>query len=535
MLDDAKQATVNVTDANIRGKNIALGTQLGGTSALDSYQGALGGIDVSGAFAFARSANSQGITLVGSTVTAGENVTVKTADDSTLKVHAYAVQPSLDVSASFQLAEADVVGATGITLGAGNAITAGKTIDIEAKSAPTIETDVKNTNDSLVFTGGVSVSTIETGDNTQHYKTNLTVADANKLAADSVRLAAIAAPHEHAMMQALSLTGSTNVTVNDATNCAYSDVTTDIGSVQYGTADQATALTIAAENNTTQEIKAASANAAGLATVANNTANVVNVTNTTATANGAADGSNLKSATIGAKQETTATADASSYGGAIALNVSAAETELSHTGTTTANVKGNWDVAGDVNVTAENKETFDLDTDTASASIAGGSGGGLSKNVTQAAHVNLDGAHRYEPHARKQRHAHGEFLCHERRGRAPRRQPHGGRRARRHADEHHKRDVQPHAHSFFHRPGHRCEARPGERRDGRRGLVRLLRRGYGHRGRQGRRDGAAFRAALHALRLRRRLHHCDGWRQGDGRRHDREQGRHRRHGHGRRA
>lgn len=535
VLDDAKQATVNVTDANIRGKNIALGTQLGGTSALDSYQGALGGIDVSGAFAFARSANSQGITLVGSTVTAGENVTVKTADDSTLKVHAYAVQPSLDVSASFQLAEADVVGATGITLGAGNAITAGKTIDIEAKSAPTIETDVKNTNDSLVFTGGVSVSTIETGDNTQHYKTNLTVADANKLAADSVRLAAIAAPHEHAMMQALSLTGSTNVTVNDATNCAYSDVTTDIGSVQYGTADQATALTIAAENNTTQEIKAASANAAGLTTVANNTANVVNVTNTTATANGAADGSNLKSVTIGAKQETTATADASSYGGAIALNVSAAETELSHTGTTTANVKGNWDVAGDVNVTAENKETFDLDTDTASASIAGGSGGGLSKNVTQAAHVNLDGAHRYEPHARKQRHAHGEFLCHERRGRAPRRQPHGGRRARRHADEHHERDVQPHAPSFFHRPGHRCEARPGERRDGRRGLVRLLRRGYGHRGRQGRRDGAAFRAALHALRLRRRLHHCDGWRQGDGRRHDREQGRHRRHGHGRRA
>lgn len=286
VLDDAKQATVNVTGANIRGKNVALGTQLGGTSALDSYQGALGGIDVSGAFAFARSANSQGVTLDGSTVTAGENVTVKTADDSTLKVHAYAVQPSLDVSASFQLAEADVVGATGITLGAGNEITAGKSIDIEAKSAPTIETDVKNTNDSLVFTGGVSVST----------------------------------------------------------------------------------------------------------TVANNTANVVNVTNTTATADGAADGSNLKSVTIGAKQETTTTADASSYGGAIALNVSAAETELSHTGTTTANVSGTWDVAGDVNVTAENKENFDLDTDTASASIAGGSGGGLSKNVTQAAHVNLDGA-----------------------------------------------------------------------------------------------------------------------------------------------
>ena len=391
VLDDAKQAEVRVNGAKISGSNVAIGTNLSGTSALDMYQGADAGIAASGAFAFARSANSQGIALDGSTINATGTVNVKTADDSKTTVHAYAVQPTFAGAASFQLAEADVVGSTNIALGKGNDITA-NTIDIEAKSAPTIETDVRAANASLVFTGGVGISTIETGDNTKAYETKLAVADENKLAADSVRLAAIAAPTETSNLKALSLAGGTSITVNDATNRAYSNVTADIGNVQYGSDKKAAALTITAENNPTQTLSAASAEAAGLAAVANNTANIVNVTNTTATAKGAATGSNLKSVTIGATQNATAKAGASSYGGSILAAVSAAETELSHKGTTTANVSGTWDTAGDFNVTAKNNEKFNLDTDTASAAIVDGSGGGLTTDIDETARVTMGAA-----------------------------------------------------------------------------------------------------------------------------------------------
>lgn len=237
VLDSARNASVSVKNSAIKGQNVAIGSNLGGTSELGIYQGSASALSAMGAFGFTRDASANRVTLDGNTLTAEETAEAKTSDDSETKLSIYAVNPALEASASFQLAEADVVGSSAVTLSAGNHIEA-KTIDIAATSAPKVETNVNAGAASVIVTGDVGISTVEFGDEDQAYETRLDVADGNKFAAEQVNLSAVASPEQKSELASLSITGlGTDVVVNYATNSAYSDVTADIGAVQYGTAD----------------------------------------------------------------------------------------------------------------------------------------------------------------------------------------------------------------------------------------------------------------------------------------------------------
>ena len=343
-----------------------------------------------GAFGFTRDASANSVTLDGSNITASADATAKTTDESKTKLHMYAVNAAIEVAASFQLAEADYVGSTAVTLGSGNKIHA-KNIDIAATSSPDIETNVNAGSASVVATGGVGISTAEFGDKKNPFKTTLNVADGNTFVADSVNLSAVASPTQKSELASLSMAVGESGIVNYATNSVYSDVEANIGDVQYGDEDTSSSVTIDAKNNVKQDVFAGGASANLLAAIANNTAKIDNNMNTTATASGAI-GSNISAASVSATGKIETEATSSSFGGTVGLGVAAAETNVTHTSTTTANIGGTWDVTGDVNVSAKNDETMNTSTDTTSGGLANGSGGELTTDVTDTANVNIKSA-----------------------------------------------------------------------------------------------------------------------------------------------
>ncbi len=390
VLDTARNASVNLKDSTLAGQNVTIDSKLGGTSELAIYQGSAAAISAMGAFGFTRDASANSVTLDGSNITASADATAKTTDESKTKLHMYAVNAAIEVAASFQLAEADYVGSTAVTLGSGNKIHA-KNIDIAATSSPDIETNVNAGSASVVATGGVGISTAEFGDKKNPFKTTLNVADGNTFVADSVNLSAVASPTQKSELASLSMAVGESGIVNYATNSVYSDVEANIGDVQYGDEDTSSSVTIDAKNNVKQDVFAGGASANLLAAIANNTAKIDNNMNTTATASGAI-GSNISAASVSATGKIETEATSSSFGGTVGLGVAAAETNVTHTSTTTANIGGTWDVTGDVNVSAKNDETMNTSTDTTSGGLANGSGGELTTDVTDTANVNIKSA-----------------------------------------------------------------------------------------------------------------------------------------------
>ncbi len=389
VLDAARNASVDVTGSNITGRDVTVGSNLSGSSEIDTYQGSAASTALAGAFGFLRDASVSNVSLTGNTITASNNVTAKTTDTSKSGIDAFAVQPALGFAGSFQLAEADIVGSSTVNLGAGNKIE-GANIEIAATNAQDVTTNVKATNDSLVIAGSVSVSTIEIGDENEKYNTALTVADDNTFIAPTINLSAEKNTKETATMKALSVS-SGGVVVNYATAQDYSSVSANVGKAQYGDGNTQATLTVSAENKTVQTVDAASANADLFAAVANNTAKIDNIMDTKVSADGTKDGTNLKKADIAAASNTTTDADSSTFGGSL-VNVAAAETELDHVGNTTAKVLGSWTTEDSFTVSAKNDEKLNLDVDTASASVVGGSGGGLDANVKQKAAVTAENA-----------------------------------------------------------------------------------------------------------------------------------------------
>ena len=389
VLDAARNASVDVTDSKIAGKDVAIGSNLSGRSELDAYQGAASTAAFSGAFAFLRDASISNVSLTGSTIAAGDSVKANTTDTSKSWIDAWAVQPTLLGAASFQLAEADIVGASTVNLGAGNTIK-GASIDIAATNAQEATTRVAAASVGLVFAGGVSVSTIEIGDKDEKYNTALTVADGNTFIAPTINLSAKKDTKETATMKALSV-GGDGAVVNYATAQDYSSVSANVGKAQYGDSGTQATLKVSAENKNGQNVDAASSNAELLAAIANNTAKIDNIMDTSVKAGGTKDGTNLESADIAAVSNTNTVAESSTWGGSF-INIAAAETNFDHVGNTTADITGSWTTAKGFNVSAKNDETLTLDTDTASASIAGASGGGMNADVSQTAKVAVENA-----------------------------------------------------------------------------------------------------------------------------------------------
>lgn len=389
VLDAARNASVVVTDSDIKGKDVAIVSNLSGSSKIDTYQGAAATTALAGAFGFIRDASVNNVSLTGSTISASGNVRAKTTDTSTSEIDAVAVQPSIAVSASLQVAEADIVGSSTVNLGKDNTIR-GASIDIAATNAQDVTTSVNAGNASIGIAGGVSVSTIEIGDKDKKYNTALTVADDNTFIAPAISLSAEKNTKENAKMKALSV-GSGGVVVNYATAQDYSSVNTTIGKAQYGNGDTQATLNVSAANKSEQVVNAASANADLFAAIANNTAKIDNIMDTSVSAGGTKGGTNLKAANIAAISNTNTKAESSTFGGSL-INVAAAETELAHRGNTTAHIAGSWKTAEGFTLSAKNDETLSLDVDTASASVAGGSGGGLNEDVSQTAAVTAENA-----------------------------------------------------------------------------------------------------------------------------------------------
>jgi len=397
VLDAARNASLTATDSTIIGNEITLNSQLTGESALDIYQGTAAASSADGAFAFTRMAGCNKLQLDGTTLAGTKKVSVAAGDDSAAKVNVVGAMASV-AEGSLQIAQADAIGAVSVVLGTGNTITASDaaagTISIAANNAPSLTVKVDDGAAGLAGMGITAVSA-QVGSSGRSLSTSLDAGNGNVFVAPEVKLTADALATTTADISAVSVAvGNLQINHNQADN--YSDVTVTAGQNQYGSSDkdakQAAELTIQANNTAVQDVSAGSVTAAGIAFVSNNKSSVHDVFNTTVTATGMDTASNLTKANINAATGITTAEEAKSFGGALDVAASAAETKHELTTHTQTLLSGTWNMTDALVTTATNKEELNLSADTGSAAILNGSGACIDSDVLENAVVTVSNA-----------------------------------------------------------------------------------------------------------------------------------------------
>lgn len=319
-------------------------------------------------------------------------------------------------------ATANELGKVGVTVADDSNFTAGSDINITALNAPSVSATTGSLSASMVASGAITVAEANIGkhigpedkenenkDDNGHLKTFVNIGDGNSFTAKSLTAQAKADAVQNVTMEGMSIsaalwpTGSVQANAGGAN--AYSDVTVTVGENVFkdnGNDENAEGidLIIKGINNVTQTASAKGISVSTFFASGTNIAQTNSVLNTNVTVGGEANRSNVNDDTkyidnVDISAESTATINNNvrgDGGGLIDVSPYAAMTDNDINSTTSVNVGGNWDIAGDMDVKALHTDNVTLNTDAVKAAVVGASGVHSDNDITNNTSVTLDDA-----------------------------------------------------------------------------------------------------------------------------------------------
>lgn len=335
-------------------------------------------------------------------ITAGNTISVnakREAEGDSLHVRAIAGSGGLIFAGAGVSAIANEMGTVGTEVIGGSHFTAGDTIGLYAKNAPSVTAETGAVSGSMFASAAITVAEANVGspDEDDHLKTSVKVDDSNTFTANQVTANAEADIKQKVDMNALSISVSPfpsgAVQVNTGGTEAYSDVTVNIGaSVFQGKDSNTVGLNVSGSNLVTQTTASRGISAStGIAT-GTNLASTAAYLSTQVTATGS-EASQLGNVDIKGSSSATIDNDANGYGGAfIDISPYAAMVENNYTADTDVMLRGTWKTTGSFTAQALNGMDVDLKSDAVRAAIVGGSGTWLNNIINNSANVTLDNA-----------------------------------------------------------------------------------------------------------------------------------------------
>ena len=342
------------------------------------------------------------VTVNHTDITAGNTISVnakREAEGDSLHVRAIAGSGGLIFAGAGVSAIANEMGTVGTEVIGGSHFTAGDTIGLYAKNAPSVTAETGAVSGSMFASAAITVAEANVGspDEDDHLKTSVKVDDSNTFTANQVTANAEADIKQKVDMNALSISVSPfpsgAVQVNTGGTEAYSDVTVNIGaSVFQGKDSNTVGLNVSGSNLVTQTTASRGISAStGIAT-GTNLASTAAYLSTQVTATGS-EASRLGNVDIKGSSSATIDNDANGYGGAfIDISPYAAMVENNYTADTDVMLRGTWKTTGSFTAQALNGMDIDLKSDAVRAAIVGGSGTWLNNVINNAANVTLDNA-----------------------------------------------------------------------------------------------------------------------------------------------
>lgn len=342
------------------------------------------------------------VTVNHTDITAGNTISVnakREAEGDSLHVRAIAGSGGLIFAGAGVSAIANEMGTVGTEVIGGSHFTAGDTIGLYAKNAPSVTAETGAVSGSMFASAAITVAEANVGspDEDDHLKTSVKVDDSNTFTANQVTANAEADIKQKVDMNALSISVSPfpsgAVQVNTGGTEAYSDVTVNIGaSVFQGKDSNTVGLNVSGSNLVTQTTASRGISAStGIAT-GTNLASTAAYLSTQVTATGS-EASQLGNVDIKGSSSATIDNDANGYGGAfIDISPYAAMVENNYTADTDVMLRGTWKTTGSFTAQALNGMDVDLKSDAVRAAIVGGSGTWLNNIINNSANVTLDNA-----------------------------------------------------------------------------------------------------------------------------------------------
>lgn len=342
------------------------------------------------------------VTVNHTDITAGNTISVnakREAEGDSLHVRAIAGSGGLIFAGAGVSAIANEMGTVGTAVIGGSHFTAGDTIGLYAKNAPSVTAETGAVSGSMFASAAITVAEANVGspDEDDHLKTSVKVDDSNTFTANQVTANAEADIKQKVDMNALSISVSPfpsgAVQVNTGGTEAYSDVTVNIGaSVFQGKDSNTVGLNVSGSNLVTQTTASRGISAStGIAT-GTNLASTAAYLSTQVTATGS-EASRLGNVDIKGSSSATIDNDANGYGGAfIDISPYAAMVENNYTADTDVMLRGTWKTTGSFTAQALNGMDVDLKSDAVRAAIVGGSGTWLNNIINNSANVTLDNA-----------------------------------------------------------------------------------------------------------------------------------------------
>lgn len=342
------------------------------------------------------------VTVNHTDITAGNTISVnakREAEGDSLHVRAIAGSGGLIFAGAGVSAIANEMGTVGTEVIGGSHFTAGDTIGLYAKNAPSVTAETGAVSGSMFASAAITVAEANVGspDEDDHLKTSVKVDDSNTFTANQVTANAEADIKQKVDMNALSISFSPfpsgAVQVNTGGTEAYSDVTVNIGaSVFQGKDSNTVGLNVSGSNLVTQTTASRGISAStGIAT-GTNLASTAAYLSTQVTATGS-EASRLGNVDIKGSSSATIDNDANGYGGAfIDISPYAAMVENNYTADTDVTLSGTWNTTGSFTARALNGMDIDLKSDAVRAAIVGGSGTWLNNVINNAANVTIDKA-----------------------------------------------------------------------------------------------------------------------------------------------
>ena len=342
------------------------------------------------------------VTVNHTDITAGNTISVnakREAEGDSLHVRAIAGSGGLIFAGAGVSAIANEMGTVGTEVSGGSHFTAGDTIGLYAKNAPSVTAETGAVSGSMFASAAITVAEANVGspDEDDHLKTSVKVDDSNTFTANQVTANAEADIKQKVDMNALSISVSPfpsgAVQVNTGGTEAYSDVTVNIGaSVFQGKDSNTVGLNVSGSNLVTQTTASRGISAStGIAT-GTNLASTAAYLSTQVTATGS-EASRLGNVDIKGSSSATIDNDANGYGGAlIDISPYAAKVENNYTADTDVTLSGTWNTTGSFTARALNGMDIDLKSDAVRAAVVGGSGTWLNNVINNAANVTIDKA-----------------------------------------------------------------------------------------------------------------------------------------------
>ena len=292
---------------------------------------------------------------------------------------------------------------------AANEMFADNLIDVNAQTNSTLTANIVNTGVGLFAAGAVSIAEVNAGTADKYIKTAVTIGEGNTFAADDITFDATSNISESMDMDALAISGYGTVGGNSTKSKAYADVTvtaeannTYRGSqydIEDADEDEAKVaynkgnVSFNADNTVTQTADTSSVSAAGLFATGTNIGETISDLKTNVTIKGSNADSNIADLTAEADSTVNVTNKVNGDGGAIAdISPYAAMTDNDINSTTEVTVGGNWNIAGDMKVSALHTNNVTLTTDAVKAAIVGGSGVHSDNDITNNTNVTFDNA-----------------------------------------------------------------------------------------------------------------------------------------------